>query len=131
MHNPGALPAAQYFSNGEDESAADPTADFTIVFENTFANWTAEGSELTARTEAYDRSKLALLIHSVPELTDVDMDSTLLQMLAVGQSIWLTGTNNYTEFDAQFPAFVGNLDALLSQTTTDVDSDLFPQYVDS
>jgi hypothetical protein len=127
VHNPGALPAAQYFNDSEDDEDAESTANLTIVFENTFTNWTIKGSELAEMTKAYDRSKLALLVHSAPGLTDINMGITLLQMLAVGCTIWLTESINYTNFDAQFPAFVNSLDALLSQPTTDIgDSNLLP-----
>jgi hypothetical protein len=36
----------------------------------------------------------------------MDTLTTLRQLLAVGHSIWLTGTSNYTEFDGILPVFI-------------------------
>lgn len=86
----------------------------TVVFENSFSNWTAESGELFKATGSYDREKLALLVHSTPDLTILETASTLLQLLAVGRGIWLTGSSNYTELDGVLSAFIEGLDALLS-----------------
>ena len=86
----------------------------TIIFENSFANWTAEGLQLTEATQSYDDRKLALMLHSVPDLTVIETATTLRQILAVGHSVWLTGTSNYTEFDGVLPLFIDCL-AVLSR----------------
>ena len=85
-----------------------------MIFENSFSNWTVENIELAEATKLYDRNKLALVLHSVPELSTTATELTLRQLLAVGHSIWLTGTNNYTDLDAHFPAFIDLLAMLLS-----------------
>jgi hypothetical protein len=86
----------------------------TIIFENSFTNWTAEWLELTKATLLYDRESLALMLHSVPDLTIIETATTLRQLLAVSYSIWLTGTSNYTEFDGVLPVFIGSLATLLN-----------------
>ena len=88
--------------------------DLTVVFENSFSNWTTESGELFKATGSYDREKLALLVHSTPDLTILETANTLLQLLAVGRGIWLTGSSNYTELDGVLPTFIEGLDALLS-----------------
>jgi hypothetical protein len=85
----------------------------TIIFENSFANWTAKGAELTEMTQSYDSHSLALMLHSVPDLTIIETVSTLRQLFAVGHTIWLTGTFNYTEFDGVLPVFIDCLAILL------------------
>jgi hypothetical protein len=84
----------------------------TVVFESMFSNWTALGVDLADATRLYDRNKLAIILHSVPELSTVDIETTLKQLLAGGHSIWLTGTNNYANFDTRFPTFIERLAAL-------------------
>jgi hypothetical protein len=86
----------------------------TIIFENSFANWTAEGLDLTEVTLSYDRESFALMLHSVPDMTIIETAITLRQLLAVGYSIWLTGTSNYTEFDGVLPVFNDSLATLLN-----------------
>lgn len=110
MQNPGALPDAQYFS---DPNFVD-SADLTVIFEDTFANWTARADSLIQATQSYDRQKLALMLHSVPALSPADTESALQKLLSAGRSVWLTGTANYTQFDSYFSVFVGRLDALLT-----------------
>ncbi|KAI4622599.1 uncharacterized protein J4E87_006166 [Alternaria ethzedia] len=109
VHNPGALPEPRYF-----DEALFTGPDLTVVFENSFSNWTTESGELFKATGSYDREKLALLVHSTPDLSILETASTLLQLLAVGRGIWLTGSSNYTELDGVLPAFIEGLDALLS-----------------
>lgn len=86
----------------------------TVIFENTFLNWSTANLALFDATKLYDRNKLAIVLHSVPELSVIDIEFTLRQVLAVGHSIWLTGTNNYTLLDAYFPLFIERLAALSS-----------------
>lgn len=88
--------------------------DLTIIFENTFSNWTSQNADLFEATQLYDRDKLAVILHSVPELTLIEALTTLQQMLQVGRSIWLTGSENYTHFDATMSIFVDSLAQLLS-----------------
>lgn len=61
-----------------------------------------------------NREKLALLVHSVPDLTTVDTASTLLQLLAVDRSIWLTAGSDSTDSDGVMSAFIEDLAALLN-----------------
>lgn len=85
----------------------------TIIFENSFSNWSTENFKLAEATKQFNRDELALVVHSVPELSTIEIANTLSQLLAVGHSIWLTGTSNYTELDAHFPTFVDCLAALV------------------
>jgi hypothetical protein len=102
------LPVPQFF-----EAPTSTSTDLTVVFENSFSNWTAENLALAEATRAYNRTKLAIVVHSVPELSAIELSSTLKELLAVGHSLWLTGDSNYTNFDAHFPVFVASLAALL------------------
>ncbi|KAJ4366249.1 hypothetical protein N0V83_007885 [Neocucurbitaria cava] len=113
VHNPGALPDSRYFEHAAPEDAAFVHADLTVVFENSFTNWSTQGTELAEATQSYDRQKLALFLHSVPDLTTNETETTLRQLLAVGHSVWLTVTPDYTEFDAFLPVFIDSLAALL------------------
>jgi hypothetical protein len=108
VHNPGALPQSPYFDASTTEEA-----DLTIVFENSFSNWTSENTKLMEATLSYDRKKLAVVIHSIPELTNLETASTLQQVLSVGHGVWMTGSGDYTQFDAVLPLFVDSLAALL------------------
>jgi hypothetical protein len=116
VHNPGALPVPQFF-----EAPTSTSTDLTVVFENSFSNWTAENLALAEATRAYNRTKLAIVVHSVPELSAIELSSTLKELLAVGHSLWLTGDSNYTNFDAHFPVFVASLAALLKWSLAEAD----------
>jgi len=70
-------------------------------------------TELLEATVSYEREKLALLVHSVPDLTIVETTGTLLQLLAVGRSIWLTASSDYSELDGVMSALIKGLAALL------------------
>lgn len=84
-----------------------------MVFENSLASWTTQGSALTEATRAYDRTKLALMVHSVPVLSVDQMLLTLQQLLAVGHSLWLTSDSNYTMLDDHFELFIDCLATIL------------------
>ncbi|KAI4943560.1 hypothetical protein J4E91_009197 [Alternaria rosae] len=108
VHNPGALPEPGYF-----DEALFNAPDLTVIFENSFSNWTVEGGELFKATDSYDREKLALLVHSTPDLTILETASMLLQLLALGRSIWMTASSDYTDLDGVLPAFIEGVAALL------------------
>ncbi|CAO2657841.1 Nn.00g071010.m01.CDS01 [Neocucurbitaria sp. VM-36] len=113
VHNPGALPDPRYFDHDTSGEAGPTNADLRVVFENSFINWTIQGPALAEATQTYDRTKLALFLHSVPDMSTNETEITLQQLLAVGHSIWLTGTQDYTDFDAVLPIFIDCLAALL------------------
>jgi hypothetical protein len=108
------LPAAQFFEDTIPESDAGIAPDLTVIFENSFSNWTVEASALAEATKLYNRKRLALVLHSVPELNIVETEDTVRQLLTVGHSIWLTGSSNYTGLDEHFSAFVNCLATLPS-----------------
>jgi hypothetical protein len=88
--------------------------DITVVFENSLSNWTVQSGELFKATGLYDREKLALLVHTVPDLSIAETVSTLLQLLAVGRGISMTASSDCTGFDDLLPGFVEGLAALLN-----------------
>lgn len=90
-------------------------ANLTIIFEDTYANWTARRNALADATQSYDHKKLALMLHSVPKLSQSDTEATVQKLLGIGQSIWLTRGQNYTQLDSYFPVFVDCLDGLHNQ----------------
>jgi hypothetical protein len=108
------LPVAQFFEDAISENDARIPPDLTVIFENSFSNWTVEASALAEATKLYDRKRLGLVLHSVPQLSVVETEDTLRKLLAVGHSIWLTGNSNYTELDEHFSAFVNCLATLPS-----------------
>jgi hypothetical protein len=85
-----------------------------VVFEDSYATWSAQSSKLADATKVYDRTKLAVVLHSVPDLSIVDTEATLLELLSVGRNVWLTGDSNYTKFDAHFPVLMSCLAMVLS-----------------
>lgn len=88
--------------------------DMTIVFENSFTNWSLQQYALADATRSYNRTKLAVVVHSVPDLSVIEIGVTLMQLLAVGQGIWLTGDSNYSSIDQHLPVFIESLAALLA-----------------
>jgi hypothetical protein len=109
VHNPGALPEPQYFNGVSSQQP-----DLTVIFEDSFSNWTLKSEELSEATEQYDGDSLALLMHSTPDLTIVETNRLVLQLLAVGRSMWLTASSDYRGLDGVLPMFIDCLDALLS-----------------
>lgn len=83
------------------------------MFENSLFNWTIQSADLAEETAKYDRDRLGLVTHSVPMLDTITTEITLRSLLAVGHSIWMTSTSNYTELDAHFPVFMDCLATLL------------------
>jgi hypothetical protein len=77
-----------------------------VVFENTFSIWLDHYVQLVDATKVYDRDKLAVILHSVPQLSTAEMEIMLRQLLTVGHSIWLTGSDDYTGLDTRFPTFM-------------------------
>ncbi|KAF2853420.1 hypothetical protein T440DRAFT_305753 [Plenodomus tracheiphilus IPT5] len=110
VHNPGALPEPQYF-----DSTTFTGPDLTIVFENSFSKWMDEGVALANAARLYEPRKLALVVHSVPDLSTIETELILRQLLAVGECVWLTGTASYTELDAVLFSFIDSLVELLNQ----------------
>jgi hypothetical protein len=113
VHNPGALPDAQFFVDSISEEDAHIAPDLTVVFENSFVNWSIQAPTLAEATKLYDPGRLALVLHSVPELSVIETVITLGQLLTVGHSVWLTGDSNYTKLDEHFSVFVDCLATLL------------------
>lgn len=114
VHNPGALPQPEYFEDSASQALVHLGPDLTVVFENSLVNWSLQNQQLAEMTKSYNHEKLAILLHSVPELDAVSTGAILRQLLAVGHTVWLTGTNNYTDLDDHFPAVVECLAAMLS-----------------
>jgi hypothetical protein len=100
----------QYF----DDPDFVETADLTIIFENTYANWMAKADALIDATKSYDHERLALMLHSTPGLDHSATEQTLQKLLEVGHSMWVTETQNYTMLDSYFSVFVDVLDGLLN-----------------
>lgn len=73
-----------------------------------------QSTGVVAGTAWRNRENLALLVHSVPDLTTVDTASTLLQLLAVDRNIWLTAGSDSTNSDGVMSAFIEDLAALLN-----------------
>jgi hypothetical protein len=120
VHNPGALPAAQFFEEAFAQDGTQLSPDLTVVFEDSYATWSAQSSKLADATKVYDRTKLAVVLHSVPDLSIVDTEATLLELLSVGRNVWLTGDSNYTKFDAHFPVLMSCLAMVLSWSLTEI-----------
>ncbi|KAF2638318.1 hypothetical protein P280DRAFT_520336 [Massarina eburnea CBS 473.64] len=111
VHNPGALPDEQYLREPD-------FADLTVIFEDTYSNWTARADSLIQATQSCDHVNLALILHSVPALSRTDAESIIREAFMVGHSIWLTSTRDYTALDSHFSVLVDNLDALSRQVGT-------------
>jgi hypothetical protein len=86
----------------------------TIVFEDSFSNWSAQRNVLVDTTKLYNREKLGVILHSVPDLNIVDTETTVEELLTVGHSVWLTGSDNYTDLDAHFSVLLDCLVTLLN-----------------
>lgn len=110
VHNPGALPEAQYFGDPEFVNSTD----VVIIFENDYASWVEQGRVLTDLVDSYDRRRLATIVHSLPSFSPEDAESFLPGLLAVGLNIFLTKSHNYTELDSSFQILVDSLDNLLN-----------------
>ncbi|KAL5117248.1 hypothetical protein ACEQ8H_004807 [Pleosporales sp. CAS-2024a] len=114
VHNSGALPDPLFFEEANSQDGDNLRPDLTIVFENSFAYWSTQSSMLADVTSTYNRDKIAVVLHSVPDLGTLGIITTLSEVLAVGHSMWLTGSTNYTNLDALFPVVLECLVALLS-----------------
>jgi hypothetical protein len=90
------------------------STNLTVVFENTLSIWMDHYLQLMDATKLYDRDKLAVILHSVPQLNAADIGTTLRQVLTIGHSIWFTGTDNYTSLDTHFPTFIERLATLFN-----------------
>lgn len=88
--------------------------DLAVILEDSFSNWTLKSKELSEVTKQHDRDSLALLIHSTPDLTIVQTNRIVLQVLAVSRSIWPTASSDHRGLDGVLPMFIDCLDALLS-----------------
>jgi hypothetical protein len=87
--------------------------DLTVIFENSFLNWTLQAPALAEATKLYDPGELALVLHSVPQLSAIDLGMTLRQLLMIGHTVWVTGDSNYTKLDEHFPQLIDGLSMLL------------------
>lgn len=54
------------------------------------------------------------MLHSAPSLTSSGTKAILQRILALGHSIWLTETSNYTELDTHFSVLMNCLNELVS-----------------
>ncbi|KAH3907295.1 hypothetical protein HBI56_184430 [Parastagonospora nodorum] len=116
VHNPGALPDPQFFGDSTSQDNHSLRPDLTVVFEDSYSSWIARHIDLTDATKRYDRTKLAVVLHSVPDLSIVETTTTLKELLSVGHSVWLTSSDNYTNLDAHFSVLLDCLVTLLMLT---------------
>jgi hypothetical protein len=108
VHNPGAMPDAQYI----DDPTFEESVDLTVVFEDSYHNWVAKSASLAEKSSAYEPTALSCMVHSVPTLSDKEMNALLQDIIVVGRIVYLTSTNDYTSFDSYFPVLVDCLDNL-------------------
>ncbi|KAF2808369.1 uncharacterized protein BDZ99DRAFT_390246 [Mytilinidion resinicola] len=110
VHNPGCVPAMQYYTDPSYVTLAD----VTVVFEDAYQTWLSRQSNLTSTSLPFDHGKLGCLLHSVPLMTERSLSALIEQVAGVGAHVYLTGTTNYTSFSPQFPTFVDALDRLIN-----------------
>lgn len=89
-------------------------ADVTIVFEEAYQTWISRESHMTLASLPQDHSTLGCLLHSAPAMEQQNLKALLKQVVGVGAHVYLTGTNNYTSFSADFPDFIDALDGVMA-----------------
>ncbi|KAF2874707.1 Spherulation-specific family 4 [Massariosphaeria phaeospora] len=104
VHNPGLVAPALLNSPTVLQNSFLNLSDITVVFEETFAKWLDKATFDPLRTHNIRRSKLAVILHSLPNLSKTVLDFVVQQVEETADWLFLTDVGVKDEYYHGFSA---------------------------
>lgn len=114
VHNPGLIPTALLTSPNFAQASYTNLSDVTVVFEETFDNFLNGTTFDALQSHHIRRSKLAVILHSLPDLSNRVLDFLVDQVEEVADWLFMTDVRvkdeYYHSFSGIFEALVKSVD---------------------
>lgn len=114
VHNPGLIPPALITSPTFAQNSYTNLSDITVIFEEKFDKWLNRSTFDALQSHRIRRSKFAVILHSLPNLSKKVLDFVVEQVQEAADWVFLTdvGTKDeyYHSFSTIFEDFVKSVD---------------------
>ncbi|RMZ66808.1 Spherulation-specific family 4 [Pyrenophora seminiperda CCB06] len=113
VHNPGLISPTLLSSPTVLQNSFLNLTDLTIIYEETFNNWLDKGVSGPLQANKLRRKNLAVLLHSLPDVTDEVLDFVVQQVENAADWVFLTNStdNYYHDFSPMFDSLVKAVNA--------------------
>ncbi|CBX95785.1 hypothetical protein IAQ61_004619 [Plenodomus lingam] len=108
-HNPGILSPGILNSKNILQQSYLNLTDLTVVFEETFEKWLDKETLDPLQAHKIRRSKLAVILHSMPHLSDHFLDFVVDQVEETGDWLFLTNVQEVHEYYHSFSPMFANM----------------------
>lgn len=103
VHNPGNIPPSLLTNRTAlATSSYLNLSDITVIFEETFSNWLDKATFDTLQSHEIRRSKLAVILHSIPRLSRKVLDFVVEQVEDAADWVFLTDISQKDEYYHSF-----------------------------
>ncbi|KAH7068545.1 Spherulation-specific family 4 [Paraphoma chrysanthemicola] len=113
-HNPGLLPTSILNSHKVYQTSYLNLTDLTVVFEETFDKWLDKDTFDSLQAHKIRRSKLAVILHSLPNLSKQVLDFVVEQVEETADWLFLTDVREkdeyYHSFSGVFEGMIRSVD---------------------
>ncbi|KAF1975369.1 hypothetical protein BU23DRAFT_579347 [Bimuria novae-zelandiae CBS 107.79] len=114
VHNPGLIPAALLTLPSFPAQSYTNLSDITVIFEETFDKWLNRTTFDALQSHRIPRSKLAVILHSLPDLSKRVLDFVVEQVQEAADCVFLTDVKvkdeYYHGFSGMFEDLVRSVD---------------------
>ncbi|KAF1952798.1 hypothetical protein CC80DRAFT_478866 [Byssothecium circinans] len=109
VHNPGLIPNTLLTSSTVLQNSYLNLSDITVVFEETFSNFLNRTTFDALQSHRIKRSKLAVILHSLPDLSKRVLDFVVEQVEEAADWLFLTDVGVKDEYYHGFSTMFGDL----------------------
>jgi hypothetical protein len=109
VHNPGLVSPAILNSRAVYQDSYLNLTDITVIFEETFDKWLDKDTFDPLQSHKLRRSKLAVILHSLPNLSKQVLDFVIEQVEETADWIFLTDVKEYPDYYHSFSKIFANV----------------------
>ncbi|OAL44063.1 hypothetical protein IQ07DRAFT_551085 [Pyrenochaeta sp. DS3sAY3a] len=109
VHNPGLVSPAILNSKAVYQDSYLNLTDITVIFEETFDKWLDKDTFDPLQSHKLRRSKLAVILHSLPNLSKQVLDFVIEQVEETADWIFLTDVKEYPDYYHSFSKIFANV----------------------
>lgn len=109
VHNPGLVSPAILNSKAVYQDSYLNLTDITVIFEETFDKWLDKDTFDPLQSHKIRRSKLAVILHSLPNLSKQVLDFIIEQVEETADWIFLTDVKEYPDYYHSFSKIFANV----------------------
>jgi hypothetical protein len=116
VHNPGLMPADVLDSKAVYQDSYLNLTDITVVFEEAFDKWIDADTLVPLQSHKVKRSKVAVLLHSLPNLSRQVLDFVVDQVEESADWLFLTDVKEDDQYYHSFSSVFANMVASVDGT---------------